>query len=171
MTRLKSILMTALLAVAGTAVAVAIAPGAAHAANGPCKWTSFGNASNCDGNAPVFSKYPQCYDDARVAGNTLSQQRNLYTKMLDSNVFIQLMYSPSCATAWAEMSSYNSLPSGSVCYVKVQRNSDGERFAANYLEPDVAVTAQVYDQDVTAYAWGYCRYPSGRVVTAATASW
>jgi len=154
MRRYKALLAAILLTLTTTTVVTAFAT-PAHA-SGPCYWYSWGDSSNCDG---VGSWY--CEDIQPNDTEWADVQYSFSTE----NYELFLLYSPRCEAVWASGFTSPKLPKGSLCYITLVRNSDGESITTrlvntswNTAEGD---TAMLYDAGVTSYAYMYCRRGTG----------
>jgi hypothetical protein len=146
----------------GTATAAVVTPRAAPTA-GPCHWLSgaFGDKSNCDGILPMS----ECL--GRAGGQVLKD-----TEHLGTHALIKLWYSERCLTVWAENepgADYNGTEDP--CYVRLQRNSDGQKYYTGIGDPGGwSPTLMLFDDRVTSHAYGYCKY-GGRVYEKRTIDW
>jgi uncharacterized protein DUF2690 len=130
---------------------VVLAPATPALAATPCYWKTFGTDSNCDG---LYRYQTTCGYGTVVASTHL-----LYPDGTKDEPVIQLIYSSACRTIYAQLiNGYPEDPSSSAgCSAKIVRTYDGQA----YIEPvdpglTFAFTKMVYDQGVTAYAYGSC---------------
>jgi hypothetical protein len=171
MRRIKAVgavlMMVAALAVAIGAPASAQAPVQALAE--PCVWEQFGVKSNCD-NQTNF--YQDCFLTMDIPQPT-SGKYNRTFRSGNYSMTVQLWYSSYCRTVWAALAIQPALPSGSNCYVKVERNYNPTTvlYQGAVNAPYVAQTNMLDDHGVTSYAWAHCQWAGGPTLRGGTANW
>jgi hypothetical protein len=145
---------------------LATSPAAAAPPDPPCEWTSYGNASGCDGlTAYAAPHYPACggsQEVYRVAVVGPNQNVLAY-------VALDYFRPQACQTIAASILVVD--PAAN-CYVKVQRNSGSpqDAYRAGGTPDEWRYTQVLYDSGVTSYAWGSCTY-QGRTYTGGTGSY
>lgn len=139
--------LAVLLVAAAAPVAADLADPAAAEAAPPCRWEVRGDRSNCDGLTFQYTEEVLGCTDWRVVDDVV----------LGGRVHVELFYSRTCRAVAAGMWPAQEPPPGSSCYVKVERNSDGQAYRASMNTR----TQVLYDADVTSYAWGHCEWGSG----------
>jgi hypothetical protein len=163
----RAVLIVVLLASA-TLVAVGLAPPAQAAG---CSGSGCDNPprSVCNGDSRVPS--PQSSYAKYATKTTITSSGHAYT----AEMGVALWYSPSCRSVWAEIIVSPAPPSGSTCYVKIQRNSDGRVLRAGVSSNGATArgdTNMLNDRNVMSFAWGYCAWAGGGpVITLGTSSW
>lgn len=164
----KLLALTATLVVALAAFVVGATPAAAVAPDPPCEWASgqSGTSSGCDGLPFIYTMTDHCagfvvYPYEAIirgpGGVALARVAIGYYRGAKTAAFP----SGDCRVAFAEIDMYSPYAS---CYVKVQRNSDGQAYYVGGEYSDLYTkamyTAVVYDANVSSYAWGHCEYNS-----------